>query len=230
MPVGLQGGAEFGPRCREMDTELLELADLSGIDGPVVVVALASSPGHDHDHTVSHAVAYYESLGASDVVGAPDARDDPVGARTLVEGARMVVLPGGSPRRLLTSLREARLDVALRAVLARGGVVSGASAGAMVACAWTLLPESGTPELVAGIGLVPRTLVLPHFSGDLSWLDAVRSTLAQDVVVLGLPECAGVVVGSDAGERVAVRALGAAGTDLFGAVEAPLAVGSSTAY
>src|SRR6478752_10757867 len=127
MPVCLQGGAEFGPGCRAMDAEVVELAARSGRDGPVVVVALAASPGHDHDDTVAHAVAYYESLGAADTVGAPDARDDPAGSRELVEQARLVVLPGGSPNRLLIGLREAHLDEALRTVLAAGGVVSGAS-------------------------------------------------------------------------------------------------------
>src|SRR6478752_2003861 len=104
--VGLQGGAEFGPCCREMDAAVLARA----ASGPVVVVALAATPGHDHDTTIVHAAAYYASLGATEVLGAPDARDEPAAARELVARAGLVVLPGGSPARLLTGLREAGLD------------------------------------------------------------------------------------------------------------------------
>ena len=219
--VLLQGGAEFGPSCREMDSALL--ARVGAV--PVVVVALAAEPGRDYASASAHAVDYYSSLGAADVVAAPDARTDPEGAVAAVRRSGLVVLPGGSPNRLLTGLRGTAVGDAVRDVLAAGGAVSGASAGAMVLCAWTVLPEQGRPELVEGLGVVPRSLALPHFSGDVRWLDAVSDRLPADVTVLGLAECAGVLaVGPD---YARVTAVGAEPTRLLGARDQQLAVGSS---
>jgi peptidase E len=54
----------------------------------------------------------------------------------------------------------------IRDAAANGAVVMGASAGAMVACATTLLPQWHRDPLVgAGNGLVEGYVVVPHFDG-----------------------------------------------------------------
>ena len=219
--VCLQGGAEFGTACREMDLEVLRRAG----DGPVVVTALAGASGREYDTATAHGVAHYRSLGATDVVGAADARSDRDEALAVIRSAALLVLPGGSPARLLAALRGTGVGDAVHALLAAGRVVSGASAGAMVLCAWTLLPERGAPELVEGLGAVPRSVVLPHFTGSSRWLDGVHDALPVDVVALGLPECAGVL--AEGAERATVTAVGAAPTQLLGARDAVLVVGAS---
>lgn len=189
--VCLQGGAEFGPRCREMDSAVLRVAG----DGPVVVVALAAAPGLDYRTAAGNGVRYLSSLGAT-AAAAPDARDDPDGAVASVRDAALVMLPGGSPSRLLEALTGTPVGEALQRASAGGTVVSGSSAGAMVLCEWTVLPEGG-PQVVRGLGLVPGTLVLPHYRPDADphgWLPAVRATVAQGTAVLGLPECSGVLL------------------------------------
>ena len=185
----LQGGAEFGAGCREMDAALLARAD----GGPVVVTALAGAPGREYRTAGDNGVRHFSSLGAADVTVAPDVREDPDGALAALRRARLLVLPGGSPRRLLEALQTTPVGDVVRDLLSAGGVVSGSSAGAMVLCAWTVLPERG-PTVVPGLGLVPRTLVVPHWSGSSGWLSAVEAAVPDDVRVLGLPEQSGVVI------------------------------------
>lgn len=189
--VCLQGGAEFGPDCRPMDADLLRRAD-----GPVVVTALAGAPGADYRTASAHGLRYLQSLGADDVVAAPDARSDPEGALALLRGARMVVLPGGSPSRLLDALQRTGIDQVLVDLLDAGGIVSGSSAGAMVLGGWTVLPERPGPAVQPALGIVPEVLVVPHWSGSgrSDWLDAVEAAVPADTVVLGIPEQSGVLV------------------------------------
>ena len=78
----------------------------------------------------------------------------------------MVVLTGGSPRRLRDALVATGLDERIRDRHAAGALVMGSSAGAMVACATTLLPQwRGNPQSGPGIGLVPGHVVVPHYDG-----------------------------------------------------------------
>lgn len=190
----MQGGAEFGPDCRPMDAELLRAAA-----GPVVVTALAGTPGRDYRTASEAGVRHFRSLGAVDVAAAPDAREDLPGALAALRRARLIVLPGGSPSRLLEALRDTGVDEVLRELLADGGVVCGSSAGAMVLGGWTVLPDRRTgsaPVVERGLGVLPEVLVVPHWSGSgrADWLDAVEATVPPDVVVLGIPEQSGVLV------------------------------------
>lgn len=206
--VCLQGGAEFGPACRDMDADLVRRAD-----GPVVVTALAGAPGREYATANANGVRHFTSLGADEVYAAPDARTDPSGARDVLLRARLLVLPGGSPSRLLEALRATGLDDLLRDLLDDGGVVSGSSAGAMVLGGWTVLPDRGGsagPAVARGLGIVPDVLVVPHWSGPRgTWLRAVEQAVPADVAVLGIPEQSGVLV-----EGTSVTAVGSTATTL----------------
>ncbi len=222
MTVCLQGGGEFSVDCRDMDRAVLDL-----VDGPVVVTALAGAPGREYRTAGDNGVRHYRALGATAVV-APDVREQPVEALEVLRTARLVVLPGGSPARLLTALRTSPVGALLTALLDAGGVVSGASAGAMVLGAWTVLPErrgrSGV-GITRGLGIVPGVLVIPHWSGGSSrgdWLRAVDAEVPDDVQVLGLPEESGVLVSgaeyTAVGERDTWRAAYPAGAGAGSAV------------
>lgn len=182
----LQGGAEFGDGCREMDAAVLDVAPA----GAVAIVPLAAAPGFERRTTGEHASSYYRSLTDRDIVVTEDA--------DTVRTAALVVLPGGSPSRLLNALQAKGIDAALRDLLARVGAVSGASAGAMVLGPLTVLPERGRAVVAAGLGLSPYCVV-PHWTGDDRWVDALRRR-SPDVTVLGLPEQTGVLITAD-GER-----------------------------
>jgi cyanophycinase-like exopeptidase len=193
--ICLQGGGEFSPACRAMDLDLVRRAA-----GRVVVTALAGAVGRDYDTATANGVRHFRAVGAGDVIGAPDARLDPVGALAAVMSARLLVLPGGSPSRLLDALERTGVGERLAGLLQDGGVVMGASAGAMVLCPWTVLPDrrsGGALAVEPGLGLVPDLLVVPHWSGGSSrgdWLRSIEAAAPARTMVLGIPEESGVVV------------------------------------
>lgn len=197
-PVCLQGGGEFSPGCRAMDAELVRRAG-----GRVVVSALAGTVGRDYATATANGVRHFRAVGADDVVAAPDAREDPDGALAALASGALLVLPGGSPSRLLSALQATGAGQVLADRLAAGATVMGSSAGAMVLGAWTVLPDrrgAAGMQVVPGLGLVPGVLVVPHWSGGSSrgdWLRAVEADVPEDVVVLGIPEESGVLVDAD---------------------------------
>jgi cyanophycinase-like exopeptidase len=169
-----------------MDGELLGL-----VSGPVAVLALACAPGLEYERATSHGVAHFRRLGA-EAYGLPDPREGM--ASDLFRGDGLVVLPGGSPARLLTGLRETGLDEQLRGYVAEGGAVMGASAGAMVLGSWTVLPEGRKPKLDVGLGLVADAVVVPHWSGAREdWLVVIDAGV-EEGLVLGIPEESGVLL------------------------------------
>ena len=203
--ICLQGGGEFSAACRAMDAELARRAA-----GRVVVTALAGEPGRDYATATANGVRHFRAVGAGDVVGAPDAREDAEAALDAVASARLLVLPGGSPTRLLTALQTTGMAEAIRALLDDGGLVMGASAGAMVICPWTVLPDrrdGGALAVAAGLGLVGDLLVVPHWSGGSSrgdWLRSVEAAVPETTTVLGIPEESGVLVEGDVMTAVGV--------------------------
>ena len=217
----LQGGNEFGAGCREMDADLLRRA--SG--GRVVVTALAGAPGREYATAGQNGVRHFRALGAQDAGVAPDVREDPAGALAALRKARLLVLPGGSPSRLLAVLRDTPVGDLLRELLEDGVVLMGSSAGAMVVCEWTVLPDvPGGPTVTRGLGLVPGLVVLPHWSGGSgreAWLRAVEQVAPPGVHVLGLPEESGVLV-----EGATLTAVGARASALVTA-DRTLALGES---
>jgi hypothetical protein len=109
----------------------------------------------------------------------------------------LLVLPGGSPSRLLDALTSNALDIAIAELLTDGGIVMGASAGAMVLCERTWLPDTG--RISAGLGLVPGTLVLPHWTDDALQRVGGLGGPGDGITVLGLPEQSGVLVRTESG-------------------------------
>lgn len=200
--ICLQGGAEFGTRCVDMDADLLDRSPA----GDVVALAGAAAPGREFEIAGRNAVRYYSRLTDRRVIAVDDPRTNPGAFVEAAESAAVVVLPGGSPRRLLDVL-VGDVREALVAVSTRGGTISGASAGAMVLCTFTALPGAGVTE---GLGLVPG-LAIPHFDGS-NWWDL---DVDGDVPRWGLPECGGVVFHS--GSVTAVGAVGAQRLDRTGA-------------
>ena len=192
--VCLQGGGEFSPGCEAMDAVMLAGPD--GAPRRVVIVPFAGRPGREQAMASANARRWYLGLGAREVRTVTPEPGDLTDALT---DAELMVIPGGSPSRLLAALApHAEL---LRAANAAGLAVSGASAGAMVLCRWTVLPE-GPAQVVPALGLVDVDLVVPHYRpGSSAWLERARSVLPADPVVLGLPERSGVVLRADSRRR-----------------------------
>ncbi len=190
--VWLQGGAEFSRGYAEADAQAL--AGPSGAARRVVVAPFAGRPGREREVAGGHARRGYAGLGADDVTVV--LREDDL--LPALDGGGLLVVPGGSPARLLDALAPVR--DALADAVDGGLVVTGSSAGAMVLCRWTMLPDRGR-RVVSGLGLVPVDYVLVHYRGGRSWLDAARDVLPERPVVLGLPEGASVAVEPDGALR-----------------------------
>lgn len=204
--ICLQGGNEFTRGCRDMDAYLLERA---GGDG-VVVLPLASAPGTEYATAGRNGAEYFAALGAKDVVVAPDARDDFLGAVRAIDQASLLVLPGGSPRRLREAVTGIPPVLSSIRNVAAGRVVMGASAGAMLLCEWTVLPETSV-ELAEGFGIVEYFAVVPHFEGSKpDW----EKALLPYVDVLGIPECSGVLIHEETVTAVGRRATTLVGRDV----------------
>lgn len=188
--ICLQGGRELTPPCDDMDRLVLERCS-----GTVVVLAGAARRGSDYAGASARTVAHYRRLGTN-VEVVPDPRDDHTAAlAALVEGAGLVVLPGGSPGGLLDVLTTRPPDgptVAERvlALWSAGTAISGASAGAMVLCAETATPDR-SGGLAAGLDLVPG-VAIPHWSPGTE-----RRWSLPNTVLWGLPECGGVIIEGD---------------------------------
>ncbi|MEM9041363.1 MAG: Type 1 glutamine amidotransferase-like domain-containing protein [Actinomycetota bacterium] len=200
--ICLQGGREFTSDCMEMDRSVVEMAPT----GDAVVLAGAARIGDDYAGACRRATTHYASLGV-EAVPVPDPRTDERAALDVLDGdVALIILPGGSPAGLLAVLTDPESDeltpVGARVVeLHRAGtVISGASAGAMVLCDQTAMPERRLrrgPATRPALGLV-EGLAIPHWS-------AAGSTwkVPDDLTLWGLPECGGVIV-----ERHGVVAVG----------------------
>lgn len=186
--VCLQGGNEFSARCRAMDALLVD-----GLDGPVVVTALAGEVGRDYQRATDNGVRHFQALTDLDVVAAPDVRSEPAAAAAVLRAARLIVLPGGSPSRLLAALTGTEVGAILGELVASGGRVMGSSAGAMVLGPWTVLPGLH-PGVAPGLGLT-SLVVVPHWKGERKpWLRALDKAVPPDTAVLGIPEESGVLL------------------------------------
>ena len=211
-PVCLQGGAEFGPTCRDLDAAVL--TEVSDVDGPVVLLPAAGAPGREYDAAGRHGQEHYRRLvvGGRDVVVATDPRDDEDACVEALSSAALVVLPGGSPSRLRDVLVDprpgypvtTRVGAVVLERLAAGAGVSGASAGAMVLCEHVALPDRRRGDVVpvlGGLGVVAGC-VLPHWAAapttpapsSASWLPSVRDALPAGTPLWGLGECSGLVL------------------------------------
>lgn len=191
--ICLQGGHELTEPCRDMDALLLAAAG----GGPVAVLPLASGPGREHDSTAADAVRHFTALGATTVVVA-----DPAAPHEAAARARLLVLPGGSPRRLRAALAGPVADAIRDAAADQDRVVMGASAGAMLLCGWTVLPEDGMGT-AAGLGIVTDFAVVPHYDGPRPEWEAALAPYGVDL--LGIPECSGVLLDGETVTAAGVR-------------------------
>lgn len=207
--IALAGGAEFRPNCDAMDRALLAL---TGQAQPRVVIlptaAVRGSPRLAGANGVRHFTRLGAHASAPDVVTRADADDPDQAAR--VAGADIVYLAGGDPAYLLETLRDSAVWRAIVEVYGRGGIVAGASAGAMILAERMRPPQ--TSAWVAALGLAPGVAVLPHH--DPVHADRAREAragLETRIAILGLAEASGVVTHGDG----RWQALGVADTHVY---------------
>lgn len=206
--LALVGGAEWTAPAAGLDAWLLEQS------GSATVTVVPTANRVHPDMAVATARRHFAALGG-EVVEAPiHTRVDAEQAswRERLGGAAFVYLAGGDPGFLASVLTGTPAWAGIVEALARGAVVAGSSAGAMVLCGRMLRPGSSATE--AGLGLLSHTVVLPHHERWAARLGQVGSVLAGDAAgiaeVLGIDECTGLALDSlEASGGGSCRVLGA---------------------
>ena len=182
--IALVGGNEFRVGCEEMDREIMRSSGQDPARVLVIPTAAVTGPSKAANDGVTH----FNSLGAvADRLMALDgSQANDAGFIQPVEDAGVIYFTGGSPEHLLGALRDSQLLQAIRAAVARGGVLAGSSAGAMVMGSLMRRPSSG--GWVEGLGIVPGTAVLPHHenSNPADVAEQLRGQVPGGLTVLGI--------------------------------------------
>ena len=163
--IALVGSGEYLAACRPVDEHLLSLLDTA--ERSPRVACLPTAAAKDGERVwrgwQERGVAHFTRLGAEAVaVNVIDRRtaDDDDTVRDIA-GADLVYLSGGKPALLHQLLEGTAAWAAILGVLDRGGVLAGCSAGAMVQGSHIAGRRGGAGS--KGFGLLPNTIVLPHF-------------------------------------------------------------------
>jgi cyanophycinase len=192
--VALVGAGEFLPVMAAVDAELL--ASTGRRRPRVVVLPTASWPDGEEVFLrwAALGVEHFEGLGAEVEVVLVRERSDAADAAhaQAVAEADLIYFSGGKPEYLLRTLAGSAVWAAALAANARGSVIAGCSAGAMVLCSQQA--RFRTPPHVPlgfepGLGLVEGVAVLPHYDRFPETLAAVRVAQApRGTVILGIDE------------------------------------------
>jgi cyanophycinase len=154
--VALAGGDEFRTGCESMDRALLEAA---GVKRPRVLIVPTAAAKHSPTKAAENGVSYFSSLGAEAsplMVLGPDTAGDE-GLVSQLDAADLVYITGGDPDYLLDTLRDSLFLSRLLKTLARGAIVAGSSAGAMVLGSWMSFGGG-----MNAMGVLTDVAVLPH--------------------------------------------------------------------
>jgi len=191
-----------GPTQDDLNAEFVRLA--GGAAARIVVIPTASvNPGEDAD-ALRHADDWAHTLGVKSVTVIHTSSRQEADGEAFVKplhDATGVWLPGGEAGRILVSYLGTRTERELVAVLARGGVIGGTSAGAMVwgsECQTFRMPEDGSPFQMGDVnalllddphsvcfGALRQVVIAPHFS-EFRMADPTAATVAARAWLLGI--------------------------------------------
>jgi cyanophycinase len=194
--IALVGSGEFTPAMDDVDRDLLAAV---GTDKPrVAIVPTASWPDGETVFLRWAAMgeAHFAALGATPIpvlIHDRAGADDP-DAVAEIERADLIYFSGGKPGHLLAMLRDSAAGAALRTAHARGAVVAGCSAGAMVLGAHQVrIGSHRILQMPVGwedaLGLVPGIVVMPHYDAMPETLIApLALAVPGDSVLVGIDE------------------------------------------
>jgi cyanophycinase len=192
----LEGGAEFGGGMSEPDLRAMHLA--GGLNAPICILPTAAAPDHNHKRAGGNGVRWFKSLGATnvssvDVIDSRSANDEDLAPS--IRNAKLIYLLGGFPRHLGETLTDSLCWRAALDAYAKGAVIAGSSAGAMVLCEHYFDPHE--KQLQPGLNLIPNACVLPHHNKyGRAWEMQVRNVL-PNATLLGIDEYTGMLNDAD---------------------------------
>ena len=194
-PVALIGAGEFLPEMLGFDAGLL---GATGRTRPrVAILPAASYPDGEEVFTrwATMGAAHFGALGAEVepvLVRTRADADDPSAAQAIGE-ADLIYLSGGKPSYLMGVLHDTAVGRAIGAAHARGAVLAGCSAGAMVLAGHAFDFRVGIAPWPLrwrdGLGFVPGASVVPHYD---AWPEPLTALIALQAprgsLVLGIDE------------------------------------------
>lgn len=183
--IALVGGNEFRRECDVMDRVLMER--LGGAGAQIAILPTAAT--NENPYVAGeHGVRHFRRLGAraDKLMIVDEASANDAGLVGLIEDYAGLYFTGGDPIYLRDTLLGSKAWEAVKAVAARGGLVAGSSAGAMVLGGWLWRFDGWTP----GLGLAPGLAVLPHHATLAArWNGpAMAAALPVGVTLVGVDE------------------------------------------
>ncbi|HSH04476.1 MAG TPA: Type 1 glutamine amidotransferase-like domain-containing protein [Anaerolineae bacterium] len=159
--LALLGSGEYLPAIDPIDSYLI-----NQLPDPPRVVCLATAAGQEgpasYNNWLQKGVDHFTRLGAQvtplPVIDIDSAHNHDYA--TIIRQANFVYLSGGHPGYLATTLAQSPVWDAILSVHHAGGVVAGCSAGAMIMGTQIWGPGGQS----AGFGLLPNTVIIPHFN------------------------------------------------------------------
>jgi len=204
----LAGGGANAP---EIVQRFIELA--GGPNAPIVVIPTAADTGRlrvTPERSAQLRARHAEIFRTNDVTVLHTRDRNVADSDEFVKPlrrARGVWILGGETSWLLDAYRGTRTEREIKAVVARGGVVGGTSAGAIVQTS-TLLSEDGKRR-IDGFGLLSGVFVWPHWSERHAEDALVKATARLgDVVGIGIDEATAIVVQGSAFDVVGLGNVG----------------------
>ena len=181
--IALVGSGEYLPAMDPVDRALL-----ARLTEPARVVCLPTAAGTEGPERIDYwarlGVDHFQRLGvaAQSLPVIDRASADNADYAAIVEVASFVYLSGGKPDYLYQSLVGSAVWAAIEAVLARGGILAGCSAGAMI------LGEKffGFPGWRQGFDYLPGATIIPHFDEIPALMVQSLRLFAGDMTVLGI--------------------------------------------
>jgi cyanophycinase len=131
-----------------------------GADGHLVIIPTASG-GAESTSQAAWARRGFASIAVLHTT-ARDVADDETFVAPLAR-ATAVWIEGGEQSRLERAYGGTRVETALHALLARGGVIGGTSAGAAIMSRIMIRGGKTRPRMGTGFGLLPGAIVDQHF-------------------------------------------------------------------
>jgi cyanophycinase len=184
-PLALSGGNEFRRECDAMDRVLVER-----LGGPGAQIAILPTAATNENPYVAgeHGVRHFRRLGirADKLMIVDEDSANDASLVGLIEDYAGLYFTSGDPIYLRDTLLGSKAWLAVQAVAARGGLVAGSSAGAMVLGSWLWRFDGWT----AGLGLAPGLAVLPHHATLAArWNGpAMAAALPDGVTLVGIDE------------------------------------------
>ena len=208
-PVGRAAGPEHGSLVivggALRDDAILErfLSLAGGPEAPIVIIPTAGGgPDHDYDRWYAGA-RRFRRLGAENltVIHTYDREEaDTEAFAAPIAEARGVWFPGGRQWRLVDAYAGTRTERELHALLARGGVIGGSSAGATIQGEYLARGDTGGNTIMMGdheegFGFVRGVAIDQHLLVRNRHFDLLEIVAARpDLLGIGLDEDTAIVV------------------------------------